>query len=224
MPTMKLPKIIYLMGSPGAGKGTQAKALCERIGYQNFSTGDAFREVSRMDTDLGRRTKETIDNGFLAPPEMAAEIVIEAVKKYLPDCGLVFDGTPRTLEESELVDAFFAAEGCGDPLVVYLKVDKDEMIERNSKRKFCLGVSGDFPVMTDDDKARCDELGGTIGTRPDDEPEVFATRWQQFMDLTHPVVEKYRARGSNFHELNAMGAIPEVTELVAGVIEQYERD
>ena len=218
-----LPKIIYLMGPPGAGKGTQAKLLCEAIAYHNFSTGDAFREVSRQDTDLGRRVKETIDNVFLAPPEIAAEIVIEAVKKYLPDTGLVFDGTPRTVKESELVDDFFLAEGSGKPLVMFLNLDKEEMIRRNSQRKFCLGVKGDFPVVTDEDKQKCDELGGTIGTRPDDEPEVFATRWDQFMELTYPVVEKYRTQGM-VRELDGMQSIEEVQQQIMKVVETYDCD
>ena len=149
----KLPRVIYLMGPPGGGKGTQAHRLAEKIGYSRFSTGDAFREVSRQDSELGRRVKETIDNGFLAPPEMAAEIVIAAVRTRIEAGeGLIFDGTPRTVEESKVVDDFFAEQGYGKPLIMYLAVDKNEMIRRNSIRKFCLGIAGDFPVVTDEDR------------------------------------------------------------------------
>jgi len=219
----KLPKIIYLMGPPGAGKGTQAKLLCEAVDYHNFSTGDAFREVARKDTDLGHRVKEIIENGFLAPPEMAAEIVIDAVQQYLPDTGLVFDGTPRTVKEAEIIDEYFLAQGSGRPLVIFLQLDKAEMIKRNSQRKFCLGISGDFPVVTKADKDKCAQAGGHIGTRPDDEPEKFATRWEQFMTLTHPVVEQYRAQDM-FHELDGMKSIPDVQQQITAVIDSYESD
>ena len=217
-----LPKIIYLMGPPGGGKGTQAELLSQKIDYKRFSTGDAFREVSRQDTDLGRKVKETIDNGFLAPPEMAAEIVKTAVKKNLDAGeGLVFDGTPRTVEEARIVDDFFEKDGCGKPLVVYLVVDKEEMMRRNSIRKFCLGISGDFPVVTDEDKKRCEESGGTVGTRPDDEPEKFMTRWNEFMNRTYPVVENYRKLGM-VNEVDGMLSIGEVHASVMRIIQKFD--
>lgn len=194
--TNQLPKVIYVMGPPGAGKGTQSALLAEKIGYQRFSTGDAFRAVARQDTELGRKVKETIDNGYLAPPEMAAAIVKDQVQKQIKaGNGLIFDGSPRTVEEGVLIDAFFVEQQYGTPLVIYLQLNKEEMIRRNSQRKFCLGISGDFPVVSEADAARCRDLGGTIGTRPDDEPEKFATRWDEFMNRTYPVIEKYQQQG-----------------------------
>lgn len=219
---MELPKVIYVMGAPGAGKGTQAELLASNIGYQRFSTGDAFREIARQDSDLGRRVKETCENGFLAPPEMAAEIVMSAVKKHIKRGeGLVFDGTPRTVKEAHLVDDFFYEEGYGRPLVIYLKVDKDEMIRRNSIRRFCLGIKGDFPVQNEDDKKRCEELGGMIGIRPDDEPDKFKTRWDEFMSQTYPVVKEYIEQGI-VNELDGMKSISEVQEAVRTVINDYK--
>ncbi len=216
-----LPKVIYIMGPPGAGKGTQAELLAKEISYVRFSTGDAFREVSRQDTVLGRRVKETIDNGFLAPPSMAAEIVITAVKKYLDqDQGLIFDGTPRTVEEAEIVDDFFANSQYGQPLVIYLTVDKDEMVKRNSKRLFCLDISGDFPVVTEQDRQKCASAGGRVGVRPDDEPAKFTTRWKQFMELTYPVVENYRQRGM-VNELDGMPNVTNVHKNVMSVIKSF---
>lgn len=215
---MKLPKVIYIMGPPGGGKGTQAEKLAKAYGYSRFSTGDAFREVSRQESELGRRVKNTIDQGILAPPEMAAEIVIEAVKKYVAEGkGVIFDGTPRTVKESKMVDEYFEKEGYGRPLVIYLAIDKDEMIERNSSRKFCMGVSGDFPVVTEEDKKKCEAVGGNVGTRPDDEPEKFETRWSEFMNRTYPVVEKYRAQGI-VSEVDGMESISRVFEEIKAVM------
>ena len=218
----KLPRVIYLKGPPGGGKGTQAHRLAEKIGYSRFSTGDAFREVSRQDSELGRRVKETIDNGFLAPPEMAAEIVIAAVRTRIEAGeGLIFDGTPRTVEESKVVDDFFAEQGYGKPLIMYLAVDKNEMIRRNSIRKFCLGIAGDFPVVTDEDRERCEKAGGKIGTRPDDDPTKFATRWDEFMTRTYPVVEGYRQKGI-VHEVDGMPSVEEVHAQIMEVVKSYQ--
>lgn len=193
---MTLPKVIYIMGPPGAGKGTQTMLLSPEIHYHQFSTGDAFRKIIKQGTPLGKRVKDVVENGLLAPPEMAAEVVIEAVSEYLKKGeGLIFDGTPRTLVESKLVDEFFEREGYGRPLVLYLDTDKQTMIERNSKRLFCLEVTPDFPIIFRNDTKRCEDLGGTIGKRPDDDPSKFETRWSQFMELTWPVLEKYRREG-----------------------------
>ena len=124
---MKLPKVIYVMGPPGAGKGTQAQLLAEKIAYKRFSTGDAFREAARQDTPFGRKVKETIENGFLMPPESAAEVVINAIQKHIEaGDGLIFDGTPRTVKEAAMVDEFFDEAGYGKPLAIYLKVDREE--------------------------------------------------------------------------------------------------
>ena len=220
--SQNVPKVIYIMGPPGAGKGTQAELLAQKLGYHRFSTGDAFRSVSRQDTDLGRRVKETIDNGFLASPEMAAEIVIAAVTEHMEaGMGLIFDGTPRTIEESALVDKYFMESGYGRPLAIYLKVDKDIMIERNSKRRFCLGVNGDFPVVTQEDHDKCSALGGEVGVRPDDDPEKFATRWNEFMTRTYPVVEKYKVEGI-LKEVDGLPSVEEVHGMVMGVVRGIE--
>lgn len=206
------------MGPPGAGKGTQAEMLARKISYHRFSTGDAFRSVARRNTELGQKIKALIDNGYLAPPALAAEIVIAAIKEFVAGGqGLVFDGTPRTREEAAVVDAFFAEHGYGKPLVLWLTVDKEEMMRRNAKRKFCLGIAGDFPIVTEADQQRCRERGGHIGVRPDDEPEKFAARWQQFQDRTLPVIEQYKREGI-LHELDGFKSIEAVHDDIMTII------
>lgn len=219
-----LARVIYIMGPPGAGKGTQAARLAKKIGYVQFSTGNAFREVAGQDTELGREVKEKIDNGYLAPPEMAAKIVMTAVEKYLERGeGLVFDGTPRTEEEGEIVDKFFVDRGYGNPLPILLRVDREEMAKRNAKRQFCLKVKGgDFPVFTPADEERCRKSRGKVGRRPDDDPGKFATRWQEFMTRTYPVAEKYRRQGI-LREVDGMLTISEVHGQVMKVIEGFKR-
>ncbi len=217
---MQLPKVIYIMGPPGAGKGTQAKLLAHEIGYEQFSTGDAFRRISRQDTELGQRVKGIIDNGFLMPPEMAAEVVIHAIEDHIQDeKGLIFDGTPRTVPEAGIVDDFFHKIGYGRPLAFYLYVPKETMIERNSKRQFCLDIDGDFPVLTDEDRERCAQLKGRIGIRPDDAVEKFITRWSEYEKQTYPIIDRYLQEGIAY-ELDGLGSVEKVHQDIMKLVEK----
>lgn len=221
---MILPKIIYVMGMPGAGKGTQAELLAHDIGYHQFSTGNAFRQIALQDTELGRNVKATIDAGLLTPPPMAAEVVIAAVEEYL-DRGefLVFDGTPRTLEEMVIINKHFDEKGYGKPLIIYLEVDKETMIERNSKRRLCLDVEREFPVTTEEERHKCEELGGRVGMRPDDEREKFTTRYNQFMELTYPVIEQYRSEHNGlFFLVDGMPEPHRVHATIMDILRQFE--
>lgn len=221
---MMLPRIIYVMGMPGAGKGTQAEMLAHDIGYHQFSTGNAFRTISLEDSDLGREVKSIIDSGMLTPPAMAARVVIAAIEEYIQRGeSLVFDGTPRTLEEMTIINAHFEKQGYGKPLIIYIEVDKETMIERNSKRRLCLGVPREFPVTTEEERMKCVELGGEVGTRPDDEKEKFTTRYNQFMELTYPVVQQYRSNHNGlFTMVDGMAAPHRVHATIMDVIRQYE--
>ena len=214
----QVPKVIYIMGPPGAGKGTQTMLLAPEIGYEQFSTGDAFRKIAKQDSDLGRRVKETIENGILVPPEMAAEVVIHAIRGSLEaGKGLIFDGTPRTLPEAKMVDEFFAKEGYGRPMVLYLDTDKETMVERNGHRMFCLDVDPDFPIIFKRDERKCVELNGRIGRRADDDPSKFDTRWQQFMEMTKPVVDRYEQEGI-LHKMEGKHSIAEVHKDIVQLI------
>ena len=218
-----LPKVIYVMGPPGAGKGTQAENLAQELEYHRFSTGDAFRAISRQDTELGRRVKETIDAGLLAPAEMAAEVVIDAVKEHVKGgSGLIFDGTPRTVKEAALVDKFFEKEGYGRPMAILLDVDKNEMIRRNSQRRFCLDIDGDFPVINEADEKKCADLGGHVGKRPDDDPDKMDTRWSEFQKNTAPVIAKYEKEGI-LQRIDGLRSIEDVHKSVMELIDSLRK-
>ena len=221
---MSLPKVVYIMGPPGAGKGTQAMMLAESIGYHQFSTGAAMRELAHQDTELGREVKNLIDNGILASPELAARIVTSAIEEYINEgTGLIFDGTPRTVAEAEIIERFFEEKGYGRPTVMVLNVEKEDMIERNSKRLYCLDVTPDFPIIHPEDEDRCKTLGGVVARRPDDDPAKMGTRWEQFMKHTWPVIQKYRERGW-VHEIDGKHAIEQVHGDVMRAIEELKHD
>ena len=219
-----LPKVIYIMAPPGGGKGTQAELLAEKIGYERFSTGDALRALVRSGSEMGKKIKALIEDGFLAPPDMVAEIVKDAVRGFVEGGkGVIFDGTPRTIEEAGVVDAFFEESGYGRPLAIYLDVDEADMIARNSKRRFCLDIDSDFPVANEEDEKKCAERGGRVGVRVDDQPEKYATRWSEFVNRVKPVVEQYREEGI-LRDVDGRVSIPEVHDAVMSVIDSFQHD
>lgn len=210
------------MGMPGAGKGTQAELIAEAIGYKQFSTGNVFRTISRQDTPLGNKVRDIIDNGYLMPPDTVAEVVITAVEEYVTEhAGIVFDGTPRTVRESELVDEFFLEHGYGRPFVIYLDIDQQTMIERNTKRLFCVGASEDFPIMSIEDERKCQSMGGEAGRRHDDDPEKFMVRYNQFMKHTYPIIEKYK-KENILHIINGIADPGTVFQDIMNVISLYD--
>ncbi len=217
---MEMPKVIYIMGPPGAGKGTQAMLLCSVIAYEQFSTGDAFRKIARMDTPLGKKVDEIMSSGMLCPPELAAEVVTEAIKDSLAQGKkLIFDGTPRTEVEAKIVDRFFVDNNYGKPLAIYLETDKETMAQRNSKRQFCLGIEGGFPIIFKKDLQRCSGMGGTVGVRADDDPSKFEVRWQEFMERTWPVIARYKEEGI-LHTVNGKLPVQEVHKQIVQLINQ----
>ena len=221
---MALPQVIYMMGPPGAGKGTQAELLAQKINYHRFSTGDAFRAMARQNTPLGHKVNDIIHGkGKLMPGEDAAAVVIEAVKKLATGKqGLIFDGTPRTLVEANIIDEFFTQAGYGRPLAIVLKVDKEDMITRNSKRKFCLNINNDFPVTNDKEAAKCVALGGIVGARADDAVDKIEARWQEFTSKTAPVIAKYKAEGI-VQEIDGKRSVQEVFSDIATFVDSLPR-
>ena len=221
---MKLPKVIYVMGLPGSGKGTQAAMLAKAIGYYQFSTGDELRTIARENTPLGIQIKSSIDKGYFAPRPRVAEIV----KKTIGEClsrsqGIVFDGTPRTIQETEILDEFFLQKNYGRPIIIYLEVEKEAMIERNSKRKYCVGIDHGFPLTNEASYKRCEALGGSVGMRADDDPKTFHIRYEQFIERTYPVIEKYK-KENIVHTINGMDEPLAVHRKIMDIIKAYEPD
>lgn len=218
---MHLPQVIYVMGPPGAGKGTQSQLLADKIKYDRFGTGDAMRDLSNEDTPLGHEVKALVDNGLFAPPSLAAKIVIAAISDHLKDGkGIIFDGSPRTEEEAVIIDKFFIDEGYGQPLVIALDIDRAEMERRNSIRRFCLGIHPSFAIIHPADEKHCLEVGGTIGKRADDDPAKFEARWQQYIDRAYPVIKEYLLKGMG-KQIDGKRSIEEVHREVMDFINEY---
>ena len=180
---------IILMGAPGAGKGTQAEMLAEKLQIPTISTGNMLREAIANGTELGKQAKQTMDEGRLVSDELVLSIVKERTAK--PDCknGFILDGVPRTLAQAEALDA----KGVRIDHVVSIEID-DAVIEgRMTGRRVCgkCGASYHISANPPATEGICDQCGGELVIRKDDAPETVRKRLQVYHQSTEVLKDYY---------------------------------
>jgi adenylate kinase len=212
-------RAVIFLGPPGAGKGTQAKAVASRFGLAHISTGDMFRDHMSRNTPLGEQAKRFVQSGGLVPDEVVLGMVGDRISQADCKAGFVLDGFPRTRPQAEALTKTLQDRSCGQPLVVYFAVDADQLLRRLTGRRTCK-VGGEIYNIYDlppKVEGRCDNDGGELFQRPDDREEVIRERLSQYETQTRPLVDYYRGRGL-LAEVNAMGSQAEVTERVLQVL------
>lgn len=187
-------RVVILLGPPGAGKGTQAVRLSEGLGLPHVSTGDLFRENLSQATELGQRAKSYMESGKLVPDELVLEMLFDRVSK--PDCaeGYLLDGFPRTIPQAQALDARIAG---GRTIAPLLEVDDSLIIGRAAGRVVCKSC-GNIQHLEFAPPAQagvCDQCGGALQRRKDDEPEVVRERLVVYHDQTAPLVGFYENKG-----------------------------
>ncbi|MCS4503822.1 adenylate kinase [wastewater metagenome] len=181
---------IILLGPPGAGKGTQAQALCETYGIPQISTGDMLRAAVKAGTPLGQEAKKVMDSGGLVSDEIIMGLIKERVAE--PDCanGFLFDGFPRTIAQADAL----AAEGIRIDNVVEIQVPDEEIVQRMTGRRVHPGSGRVYHVEHNPPKAagRDDETGEELVQRDDDREETVRKRLEVYHEQTRPLVDYYR--------------------------------
>jgi adenylate kinase len=210
---------MVMIGPPGAGKGTQARLLEERLGVPHISTGDMLREAERAGTPLGRAVQRYLHDGGLVPDALMIDVVEKRLATAEGARGFVLDGFPRTVAQAEALGAFLARRGERLDGVVYLRLPREELVRRLSGRRVCARCGAMFHLVYDP-PARpgvCDRCGGPLVQREDDREETVRHRLDVYERETGPVVEHYRALGL-LREVDGMGSRTEVFDrIVAGV-------
>ncbi len=181
---------LILLGAPGAGKGTQAELLMEKLHIPSVSTGNMLREAIANGTDLGKEAKQYMDGGLLVPDELILGIVAERVAQ--PDCknGFILDGVPRTLAQAEALDA----KGVKIDHVVSIEI-ADSVIEgRMTGRRVCSKCGASFHIVANPPKTEgvCDSCGGELVIRKDDAPETVRKRLEVYHASTEILKDYYR--------------------------------
>jgi adenylate kinase len=188
---------LILMGPPGAGKGTQAARLAERLRVPAISTGEILRAEVQRGSALGREARAYMDRGALVPDALIIAIIETRLQRE--DCarGFILDGFPRTLTQAEALDHALARLGWSLHRVGSLNVPHDEVERRLSGRRTCRDCSTPYHLAFKPPTHRdvCDICGGTLLQREDDSAAVIAARLEVYARDTVPLLDYYRRRG-----------------------------
>ena len=184
---------LILLGAPGAGKGTQAELLMEKLSIPGISTGNMLREAMKNGTPLGEQVKYYMDNGLLVPDEVIIELVAERVAK--PDCanGFILDGVPRTLVQAEALEA----RGVHMDHVVSIEIDDSVIEGRMTGRRVCSSCGASYHIVANAPKVegKCDNCGSDLMIRKDDAPETVRRRLQVYHEQTEVLKDFYAKLG-----------------------------
>ena len=204
---------VVLVGSPGAGKGTQAKFLAQHYAIPQISTGDIFRANIAEHTDLGCRAKQYMDVGELVPDEVTIGIVRERVTQDDTAPGFLLDGFPRTVPQAEALQQILDDLHTPLDVVLELQVDDDEVVRRLSGRRTCHNCGHVWHVEFDPPKKPgvCDVCGGELFQRDDDLPDTIRRRLEVYAKQTAPLVGFYSSAGL-LRSISAQGPVDEITE------------
>ena len=184
---------LILLGAPGAGKGTQAEVLCQKLGIPTISTGNILRAAIQEGTPVGLQAKSFMDAGKLVPDEVIILIVAQRIAQS--DCaeGFILDGVPRTIAQAEALDA----AGVRFDRVLSLEITDQEIEERMSGRRVCSKCGASFHIHARPTKVEgvCDNCGGPVVQRDDDKPETVRHRLEVYHQQTEPLKDYYQAKG-----------------------------
>lgn len=184
---------LILLGPPGAGKGTQAAAIVEKYNIPHISTGDIFRYNIKQGTELGKKAKGYMDQGLLVPDEVVVEIVEDRLKQE--DCtgGFLLDGFPRTVVQAEALDKVLANMDSALDRVINIEVDKGILVERAVGRRICRECGATFHIKYNPSTKgeNCDQCGGNLYQRDDDNEATVTKRIEVYLNETTPLIEYY---------------------------------
>ncbi len=185
---------IILLGAPGAGKGTQAKVISEKLEIPHISTGDIFRANIKGNTPLGIKVKEYLDNGELVPDELTVEIVKDRLGN--DDCakGYILDGFPRTIPQAEYLDKVLNEMNTSIDLALLIDVKDEDIITRMSGRRVCTNCGATYNIVFNPTKVEgiCDTCNSAIIQRADDSAETVLNRLETYHKQTQPLIDYYK--------------------------------
>tara|TARA_B100000586_G_C19961817_1_gene364070 strand:- start:111 stop:761 length:651 start_codon:yes stop_codon:yes gene_type:complete len=206
---------LVILGKPGSGKGTQAAIIASHYKIPKISTGDLIRASITDKTEIGEKFQAYSDEGLLVPDELILQMVTSRLSRS--DCanGFLLDGFPRTMPQAASLGRWLSDHSLALTTALYLRVPNHILIKRAAGRRFCSVSGRTYHVIYNPPnvEGHCDVSGRVLQERDDDKPEVIQRRLTEYDQKTAPVIEFYRSSG-NFVEIDGVGELPEVTNLI----------
>ena len=184
---------IIIFGPPGAGKGTQAKNLVNKLDNFQVSTGDMLRDEIRKDTEIGKKIINNMNDGEFVDDEIVNKLLERIIFDPKKKDKLIFDGYPRTINQAKNLDKLLSKSNQKIDYIFYLNVNKNSIIKRLEKRKI-------------------------LEKRSDDEADTILKRYDTYMDITKPVLEYY-SKNKNFHEIDGSMEIINIYQKIEEILD-----
>jgi len=215
-------KIVILLGHPGAGKGTQARAIMHSLDIPQISTGDMLREAIAKKTSYGREAKARMDAGELVSDDVVNGIVAERITRDDCDKGFILDGYPRTVSQAE---TFCKTIGQGDQIfVIEIAAKSDGLTNRLTGRWICPGCGEIYNTYSRAPKVEgaCDVCGWSLFHRSDDREDLVKERFRTYKEETYPLVQYYEKLGL-YHRVDGMRPIDQVTKEIMSIVDSDQK-
>lgn len=210
---------LVLLGPPGAGKGTQARALAALWGIPQVSSGDLLRAVVREDSDLGREAASYMDRGQLVPDELVLKLIAERLKNKDARKGFILDGFPRNVSQAEALGKGLDRVGLKLDKAVAVIVPDEEIVKRISGRRTCAKCNAMYHVAFEPPAKPgvCDKCGGELYQREDDAEETVRERLKVFAEATRPLLDYYGRQGV-LAQVDGVGPTDEVEKRILSAV------
>ena len=208
--------LIVLFGPPGAGKGTQAAPVAERLGVPKLATGDVLRAAVRDGTPRGLEAKAAMERGDLVPDDVILAIMEETLSKPDAARGAILDGVVRTTGQAAGLSTMLERLGKRVDYVLEFNVPDDELVRRLSGRTVCEKCQ--TPYTGREPGSACDRCGGALIRRRDDEPDAVRNRLAVYRKQTAPVLDWYRRHNVKIATIDAVGTPEDVTKRALAAI------
>lgn len=210
---------VVLFGPPGAGKGTQAKSICNRYSIPHISTGDIFRKNIYENTPLGIEAKKYIDNGQLVPDEVTINMVKDRLQAEDCKLGYLLDGFPRTVHQANALEEFLDDRKESLDTALLIQVPSEFILERMTGRRVCPSCGASYHVKFNPTKieSKCDVCGSDIIQRKDDSEETVKERLAVYERQTQPLIEYYKEKDL-LSVVDGTKAINEVFESICKIL------